>query len=100
MPKPPHHPIGQPHKIIGHVKWFSEARGYGFLTGPQHPEVFVHFSAIQVPGHKTLSEGQRVVFRVGENEKGQTIALDVVPVKDPNAPDPVETATAPERDEG
>ena len=74
-----------PIKLVGHVKWFSETRGYGFVDAPHYPEVFVHYSAIQVPGHKTLSEGQTVVFRLGENEKGQPIALDVIPVKDADA---------------
>ncbi|HAG21881.1 MAG TPA: cold-shock protein, partial [Synergistaceae bacterium] len=48
----------------GTVKWFNEAKGYGFITTDEGNDVFVHFSAIQMDGFKTLSEGQRVQFEV------------------------------------
>ncbi len=55
----------------GKVKWFNDAKGYGFIqqeTGGS--DVFVHFSAIQVDGFKTLAEGQDVEFEVGSGDKG------------------------------
>ena len=55
----------------GTVKWFSSSKGYGFLTWPEGPkDVFVHFSAIQTQGYKTLEEGQRVEFDVTSGPKG------------------------------
>jgi CspA family cold shock protein len=62
----------------GSVKWFSESRGYGFITpeGAQD-EVFVHFSAIQQDGYKTLRTGEHVEFDLVENPKGNT-ATNVV----------------------
>jgi CspA family cold shock protein len=55
----------------GKVKWFNDAKGYGFIqqeTGGS--DVFVHFSAIQADGFKTLAEGQDVEFEVGSGDKG------------------------------
>lgn len=62
----------------GSVKWFSESRGYGFIT-PEgaEGEVFVHFSAIQQDGFKTLRTGERVEFDLVEDPKGNT-ATNVV----------------------
>ncbi|UCF31860.1 MAG: cold-shock protein [bacterium] len=54
----------------GTVKWFSESKGFGFIEQSDGPDVFVHFSAIQGDGFKTLSEGQRVTFDVTEGPKG------------------------------
>lgn len=56
--------------MTGKVKWFNAAKGYGFITGDDGKEVFVHFSAIQVDGYKTLDEGQAVEYEVNEGEKG------------------------------
>ena len=58
-------------KFTGTVKWFSKEKGYGFITRDDNQgEVFVHFSAIQQRGFKTLEEGQRVEFEVEQDEKG------------------------------
>jgi CspA family cold shock protein len=54
----------------GHVKWFNESKGFGFIEREEGPDVFVHFSAIQGEGFKTLAEGQAVEFEVIEDEKG------------------------------
>ncbi len=54
----------------GTVKWFNEAKGYGFITADSGNDVFVHYSAIQQDGFKTLAEGQRVSFEVVQGAKG------------------------------
>ena len=54
----------------GTVKWFNESKGYGFITADEGKDVFVHFSAIQGEGFKTLNEGQKVSFEVVNGEKG------------------------------
>ena len=54
----------------GAVKWFNEAKGFGFITREGEPDVFVHHSAIQGNGFKTLAEGQRVEFEVVQGQKG------------------------------
>ena len=56
----------------GTVKWFNESKGYGFIEQPDEADddVFVHFSAIQMDGFKTLSEGQEVEFEVETGDKG------------------------------
>ena len=54
----------------GTVKWFDSKKGYGFITGDDGVDVFVHFSVIQSDGFKTLKEGQKVKMEVGEGEKG------------------------------
>ena len=56
--------------MTGKVKWFNAAKGYGFITGDDGKEVFVHFSAIQTDGYKTLDEGQAVEYEVNDGEKG------------------------------
>ena len=58
----------------GTVKWFSESKGYGFITADEGKDVFVHFSAIQGEGFKTLNEGQKVSFDVVNGEKGPQAA--------------------------
>jgi cold shock protein len=54
----------------GTVKWFKAEKGYGFITGEDGTEVFVHFSAIQSEGYKTLDEGQKVTYDVTQGPKG------------------------------
>ncbi len=58
-------------RISGTVKWFSNAKGYGFI-GPAHggKDVFVHHTAIQMSGYKTLTEGDQVTFSVSKGNKG------------------------------
>lgn len=55
----------------GTVKWFNNAKGYGFVTPEQgEQDIFIHFSAIVMEGYKTLKEGQRVQFELEEGPKG------------------------------
>ena len=54
----------------GTVKWFNAEKGYGFITGEDGNDVFVHFSAIQGNGFKTLAEGQNVEFEIQDGQKG------------------------------
>ncbi|MFD1384189.1 cold-shock protein [Rhodanobacter aciditrophus] len=56
--------------VTGTVKFFNETKGFGFITQEQGPDVFVHFSAIDVAGFKTLAEGQKVEFQVAQGKKG------------------------------
>jgi CspA family cold shock protein len=57
-------------RITGTVKWFNGSKGYGFIEREGGPDVFVHFSAIQGDGYKTLEEGQQVEFEVEQGPKG------------------------------
>jgi len=54
----------------GHVKWFNDAKGYGFIARENGPDVFVHYSAIAGDGFRSLSEGQAVQFEITEGPKG------------------------------
>lgn len=54
----------------GTVKWFSDQKGYGFITQEGGADVFVHYSAIAMDGFKTIKEGDRVRFEVAEGPKG------------------------------
>jgi CspA family cold shock protein len=56
--------------MVGKVKWFSAEKGYGFIEREDGGDVFVHFSAIQDEGFKTLAEGQSVEFEIVEGARG------------------------------
>jgi CspA family cold shock protein len=58
----------------GKVKWFNDAKGYGFIQREDGEDVFVHFTAIQSDGFKTLAEGQDVMFEVLDGQKGPQAA--------------------------
>lgn len=58
----------------GHVKWFNASKGYGFISQEEGGDVFVHFSAIQGDGYKSLDEGQEVEFEVVNGAKGPQAA--------------------------
>jgi len=62
----------------GKVKWFNDSKGYGFIESDEGDDVFVHFSAIQSEGFKTLQEGQLVEFEKTDGKKGPQ-ASNVVP---------------------
>ena len=62
---------------VGKVKWFSGAKGYGFIECEDGQDVFVHFTAIKGEGYKSLEEGQKVQFEIIQGEKGPQ-ASDVV----------------------
>lgn len=55
---------------VGTVKWFNDAKGYGFIQRSTGADEFVHFRAIRGDGHRTLNEGQQVEFAVTEGQKG------------------------------
>nr|WP_272942719.1 MULTISPECIES: cold-shock protein [Moritella] len=57
-------------KITGTVKWFNEAKGFGFIQQENGPDVFAHFSAIESDGFRTLLENQKVEFNVTDGQKG------------------------------
>ncbi|VVO28871.1 cold shock domain-containing protein CspD [Pseudomonas fluorescens] len=76
-------------KVSGKVKWFNNAKGYGFINEDGKSEdLFAHYSAIQMDGYKTLKAGQAVVFEIIQGPKG----LHAVSIA---APQTVEAATAP-----
>ncbi|NOZ92921.1 cold-shock protein [bacterium 3DAC] len=64
--------------LTGHVKWFNDKKGYGFITRDDgQGDVFVHYTAIQGEGYRTLAEGDAVEFEIKETEKGPQ-AVNVV----------------------
>jgi CspA family cold shock protein len=64
-------------RTIGTVKWFNNSKGYGFLARENGPDVFVHHTAIQSDGYRSLEEGQKVEFSIEQGAKGPQ-AKDVV----------------------
>lgn len=65
--------------MTGKVKWFDSKKGYGFITTENGKEIFVHFSGIVKEGFKSLNEGQKVEFEIGNGTKGeQAINVTVV----------------------
>lgn len=54
----------------GTVKWFNDRKGYGFINEEEGRDIFVHFSSIDMPGFKTLSEGDKVIFEIEESDRG------------------------------
>lgn len=67
--------------MVGRVKCFNNDKGYGFIEYKENEDVFVHYSAIELEGYKTLSEGQLVEFKLVETSKGYQ-ALNVKLVKE------------------
>ena len=63
-------------RVTGTVKWFNDAKGYGFIERDDGKDVFVHYSAISATGFRSLQEGQRVEFVVTQGQKGPA-AVDV-----------------------
>lgn len=65
-------------RVVGTVKWFNGSKGYGFLAREDGADVFVHFSAIQGAGFRTLEEGQKVEFVIEQGQKGLQAAEVVI----------------------
>jgi CspA family cold shock protein len=61
-------------RLTGTVKWFNDAKGFGFIAREGGPDVFVHFSAIQSQGFKSLAEGDQVEFEIVQGDKGPQAA--------------------------
>ncbi len=61
-------------RLIGRVKWFDAQKGYGFIERENEPDVFIHYSAIQMEGFRTLEDGAQVEFEITEGEKGPAAA--------------------------
>lgn len=57
-------------RVTGTVKWFNTSKGYGFISRPEGPDFFVHYSAIEAEGFRNLEEGQTVEFNIEEGPKG------------------------------
>lgn len=66
-------------RVLGTVKWFNNSKGYGFIQPQEGPDVFVHFSAIQSDGYRSLEEGEQVEFTIEQSPKGPQ-AVNVVKI--------------------
>jgi CspA family cold shock protein len=64
--------------MIGKIKWFNDSKGFGFIEGEDAQDYFVHFKAINMPGFKTLKDGQKVEFTPSKQPKG-LVAENVMP---------------------
>lgn len=83
-------------RITGTVKWFSDAKGYGFIERDDGGDIFVHHTAIEGSGFKTLKEGERVEFEVLEEDKGpkaQNVTRTAGEGADAGLDEPVRTPT-------
>ena len=69
-----HQEIQELQMLQGTVKWFNESKGFGFIEQDNGDDVFVHFSAIESDGFKTLKEGQKVQFEIVDGKKGPAAA--------------------------
>ncbi|NLA33642.1 MAG: cold shock domain-containing protein [Tenericutes bacterium] len=69
--------------MLGRVKWFNNEKGYGFIEYKENEDIFIHYSAINKEGYKTLSEGQVVQFTLVETSKGYQ-AIDAKIVEEVN----------------
>jgi CspA family cold shock protein len=66
-------------RVVGTVKWFNSGKGYGFIARDGGPDVFVHFTAIQADGFRTLEQGQKVEFSIEQGQKGpQAVNVTIV----------------------
>jgi CspA family cold shock protein len=75
--------------VKGKVKWFNAEKGYGFILREGSPDIFVHFSAIQQEGYKSLREGEEVEFELVQGERGpqaQQVIRLMAPVEGPTQP--------------
>jgi len=63
--------------VQGTVKWFNAAKGYGFIEQESGEDIFVHYSAIETDGFKTLNEGEKVEFEISEGDNGKSQAVSV-----------------------
>ncbi|MFN2354850.1 MAG: cold-shock protein [Desulfopila sp.] len=61
----------------GKVKWFNEAKGYGFIAQDSGKDIFVHYTSIQAEGFRSLNEGEKVLFDISDSQKGE-MATNVV----------------------
>ena len=61
----------------GKVKWFNEAKGYGFIAQDSGKDIFVHYTSIQAEGFRSLTEGEKVLFDISDGQKGE-MATNVV----------------------
>jgi CspA family cold shock protein len=73
-------------RLRGRVKWFDARKGYGFIERPGQEDVFVHFSAIEMEGYKTLEDGEEVEFEIKPTERGPQ--ADHVQRLGPSSPPP------------